>query len=84
MSFNIIIIWNVLVFFVYGLDKMLAKMESYRISEKTLLTMTFLFGGIGAVFGMEVFRHKTKKPKFKALSYLSFIITSGVIYYIIK
>ncbi len=84
MSFNIIIIWNILVFFVYGLDKMLAKMESYRISEKTLLTMTFILGGIGAVFGMEVFRHKTKKPKFKISAYLSFLITSGVIYYFIK
>ena len=84
MSFNIIIIWNVLVFFVYGLDKMLARMDRYRISEKTLLTITFLLGGIGALFGMEVFRHKTKKPKFRFSAYLSFIITAGIIYYIIK
>ena len=84
MSFNIIILWNVLVFFVYGLDKMLARMDRYRISEKTLLSMTFLLGGIGALFGMEVFRHKTKKPKFRFSAYISFIITSGIIYYIIK
>ncbi len=84
MSFNILIIWNILVFLVYGLDKMLAIMDRYRISEKTLLTITFLLGGIGALFGMEVFRHKTKKPKFKALAYLSFLITSGAIYYLIK
>ena len=84
MSFNIIILWNVLVFFVYGLDKMLARMDRYRISEKTLLSMTFLLGGIGALFVMEVFRHKTKKPKFRFSAYISFIITSGIIYYIIK
>ena len=84
MSFNILIAWNILVFLVYGLDKMLAQMDRYRISEKTLLTITFLLGGIGALFGMEVFRHKTKKPKFRFSAYLSFIITSGIIYYIIK
>jgi len=75
---------SVIGFGAMGIDKAKAKANAWRIPEKTLFGIAFFGGGAGIWLGMEVFRHKTKKPKFKALSYLSFIITSGVIYYIIK
>ena len=47
-------------FFMMGIDKLKAKMDAWRIPEKTLLLMAFLGGGVGVWLGMEVFRHKTK------------------------
>ena len=46
------LIWNIIVFFVYGTDKLLAKKRARRIRETTLILTAFLFGGIGAMFGM--------------------------------
>ncbi len=66
-TFGVLVIWNIIVAVLYGIDKYCAVRGFWRISEKTLLTAAFLFGGVGAFFGMEIFRHKTKKPLFKAL-----------------
>ena len=49
-------IWNLIVFSLYGYD---------RISEFTLLFLAFAFGGVGALLGMVLWRHKTLKLKFK-------------------
>lgn len=63
--FIILIIWNIIVMFIYGVDKFLAKAHKRRISEATLLSCAFLFGGCGAIFGMVLFNHKTSKMKFR-------------------
>lgn len=55
---------NALSFTLYGLDKVKAKREQWRISEKTLLIVSF-FGPVGAWLGMQQFRHKTRKPLFR-------------------
>ena len=57
--------WNLLVFAVYGVDKSKAKRGKQRISESALLLSAAFFGGIGALLGMRLFRHKTKHMKFK-------------------
>jgi uncharacterized membrane protein YsdA (DUF1294 family) len=59
--------WNVIVFLLYGVDKRKAKKGKRRISERTLLITAFFMGGIGAFFGMVLFKHKTKHWKFKIL-----------------
>ena len=61
---SILFIWNLMVFVLYGLDKYNSKGEGRRISEKTLLITAFLFGGVGAFFGMHLFHHKTNHRKF--------------------
>ena len=63
----LILIWNLAVFFVYGLDKLFAKNGLRRIREKTLIILSYLFGAVGAMFGMIVFNHKTSKIKFRIL-----------------
>lgn len=63
----LILIWNLVVFFVYGLDKLFAKNGLRRIREKTLIILSYLFGAVGAMFGMIVFNHKTSKIKFRIL-----------------
>ena len=61
---------NVLTFILYGVDKYLAKKNMYRISEYTLFVLSFFGGGIGAILGMKVFHHKTKKISFWILNIL--------------
>ena len=60
----VLLIWNIIVFVLYGIDKKKAVKHQYRISESTLLSCAFLFGSIGALSGMLYFHHKTKKMKF--------------------
>lgn len=55
---------NAFSFALYGLDKYKARKEKWRISEKSLLTISLL-GPIGAWLGMTQFRHKTQKPMFR-------------------
>jgi len=54
---------NILAFMAYGLDKMKASANKWRISEKTLLILAF-FGPFGGYAGMLICRHKTQKKPF--------------------
>ena len=57
---------NLIVFLLYGTDKGKARRDAWRISERTLL-VSALFGCWGALSGMLVFHHKTRKTKFRIL-----------------
>lgn len=56
---------NLFVFALYGVDKRRAIKGAWRIPEKTLLTGTWLLGGVGAWLAMRFFRHKTKHIAFQ-------------------
>ena len=45
---GIFVVWNVVTFFLMGLDKRKAKKNQYRISEKTLFISALCFGALGA------------------------------------
>ena len=75
----VLIIWNIIVFAMYGLDKQKAQQRKRRISEATLLLSAALMGGIGALLGMYVFRHKTKHIKFKIGVPLLLILNIAVV-----
>lgn len=78
----ILLAWNVLVMFIYGIDKIKAKNGYRRISEKALLMSAFFLGGFGAIFGMVVFNHKTSKMKFRILVPLSAILCMMAVYFV--
>ena len=63
----LLIVVNLVSFALYGLDKLKAKKGLWRIRESTLLLIAALGGSLGALLGMEVFRHKTKHWSFKLL-----------------
>ena len=63
----VVAVWNVIVFLLYGIDKLKAKSGAWRISEKALLLCAFFLGGVGAFAGMKVFRHKTRHTSFNIL-----------------
>ena len=56
---------NMIVFALYGVDKRRAIRGAWRIPERTLLTGTWLLGGVGAWAAMRVFRHKTRHTVFR-------------------
>ena len=51
---------NLVTFAVYGADKRRARRGAWRVPEKTLFLLPLLGGSVGALLGMQVFRHKTK------------------------
>ena len=55
---------NVVAFLAFGLDKLKAKADAWRIPEKTLLGLAVIGGSVGAILGMRTFRHKTRHKKF--------------------
>lgn len=71
-------------FVIMGIDKHKAKTNQWRISEKTLLLVAFIGGGIGSALGMKSFRHKTKHPKFTILVPLSAILYVAISGYLIN
>lgn len=55
---------NILTFSVFAIDKIKAEKKQWRISENTLLFLSLLGGGTGALISMVVFKHKLSKKKF--------------------
>ena len=80
MKYYLIII-NIFLFILYGIDKLLAIKKKNRISEFSLLLISFFSGGIGSILGMIIFNHKTKKVKFWILNILFTIL--WIIYFFI-
>ncbi len=68
---------------VMGIDKYKAKKDLWRIPEATLMTVCLLGGGIGTIFGMYKFRHKTKKLKFSVGMPTILISEILIIFYIV-
>lgn len=62
-----LLIINLLAFFLFGIDKWKANHGRWRIRERTLLLSAALGGGLGALVGMKVWHHKTRKAKFAIL-----------------
>ena len=60
-----LIILNLAAFLLMGLDKAKARRHKWRIPEKTLFLSAILGGSIGAIAGMQIFRHKTKHASFR-------------------
>ncbi len=71
-------VWNLIVFFLFGWDKLAAKKHWSRIQEGLMLLVAFLFGGVGAMFGMVLWNHKTSKMKFRLLIPL-FVVLNGMV-----
>lgn len=59
------LVWNLIVFALFGVDKQLAVLGRQRIPERVLILTSFLGGGTGALAGMFGFRHKTRKLLFQ-------------------
>ena len=56
---------NFITFAVFGMDKYRAVKQRFRIRESVLLGLAALGGSVGGLAGMYVFRHKTRKNRFR-------------------
>jgi uncharacterized membrane protein YsdA (DUF1294 family) len=69
---------NLLALFLFGFDKYRAKHRQWRIPEGFLFLIALLGGSLGAVIGMDLFRHKTRRTAFHrglpVLFFLHFIL----------
>jgi len=74
----VVSVCNIFTFVLYAMDKSRAKKGEWRISEVTLITAGFFMGGIGAVLGMHLLRHKTQHIKFRILVPLALGINIGI------
>jgi uncharacterized membrane protein YsdA (DUF1294 family) len=75
--------FNLTCFLVYTFDKWLAIKGRRRISEKSLLVWSFL-GPIGALFGVFLVRHKSKKVTYLiklAVSLMLSLLAWGILFY---
>ena len=59
-----LIVINIVTWIAFGLNKWKAKSGKWRIPERTLLLLALAGGSLGALAGMIMFRHKTRKAKF--------------------
>lgn len=73
---------NVITFAAFGLDKRKAKKRKFRIRESVLLGLALIGGSLGAMAGMFLFHHKTRKPTFRIGIPVLFLL-QGVIWILI-
>ncbi len=77
-----LLIWNLLIFLIYGIDKFKARRGAWRIPEKILLILALTCGGFGAWLAGITFRHKTRKWYFKTVWFLGMVTTLVALYFI--
>lgn len=70
-----LILINTAAFAAYGIDKYKAKNNKWRISEGFLIFLAVLGGSLGALAGMRIWHHKTKKSKFRLIPFLAVLLT---------
>lgn len=81
---SIVVLWNVFVFGAYGLDKLKAVKNRWRIRESVLLVPAFFLGGIGAAGGMILFHHKSAKWLFRICIPLGLLFTIAELLFLIQ
>ena len=77
-----LLIWNLLIFIIYGIDKSKARRRAWRVPEKILLTIALVCGGFGAWLAGMIFHHKTRKWYFKTVWFLGMVTTLVALYFI--
>ena len=70
--------WYVLIgivtFLVYAKDKSAAQNNQWRTPESTLHMLSMAGGWVGAMVAQTYLRHKSKKPEFRLMYYLTVVI----------
>ena len=80
-----LLVINAVAFFVYGIDKLKARKDWWRIPEAILLLLAAIGGSIGAWLGMKVWHHKTMHKKFRyGLPLIILLQLSAVLYFLVR
>lgn len=81
---GLLLIWNVVVFITYAIDKYKAVHQLWRIPEKVLLTQAVIGGGLGAILAGRIVHHKTRKWYFWTAWILGLFIDLALLYAIFQ
>jgi uncharacterized membrane protein YsdA (DUF1294 family) len=76
------LVWSLVTFIVYGIDKSAAKRNRWRVSEPTLHLLSLLGGWPGALLGQKLFRHKTKKFGFRLIFWITLLANITLVLFI--
>lgn len=76
-----LIIINLIAFLAFGIDKYKAIHKKWRIPERDLFLLALLGGSLGALCGMFLFHHKTRKTAFRIGIPLILIIEGFILFY---
>ena len=76
---GVLLVLNILSFFLMGHDKQCARKNRRRIPEKTLFLSAILFGALGGTLGMFIFRHKTRHWYFRVFFPLLLFLQAGIL-----
>lgn len=79
-----LLIVNVFTFLLFGWDKFNARTHDWRISERRLWFFTLIGGSVGALAGMNLFRHKTQKDSFQLVIALIFLLHVGIVVLVLR
>jgi len=76
-----LVVINIIAFSLMGIDKKRAIKHAWRIPEKTLFFSAMMGGSIGAILGMQMFRHKTKHWYFQIGMPAIFLLQVALVLY---
>jgi uncharacterized membrane protein YsdA (DUF1294 family) len=71
-----------LTFILWGIDKSRAINDQWRIPEKWLFALIIIGGALGALLGMVIFRHKTKKTIFWVVAILACLVHAVLLFWL--
>lgn len=68
----------------FAIDKHLASIHAYRISEKHLILASAACGWPGGLLAMKMVRHKTQKGSFHVMMGLAIIVNIVIVFWLIQ
>jgi uncharacterized membrane protein YsdA (DUF1294 family) len=74
---------NAAAFLLFLWDKRAARRGSWRVRERTLLTLAWLGGFAGAFLGMRLARHKTRKWLFRLTPLLALALHAAAWWFLL-
>ena len=74
---------NLTTIFAYGVDKLAARVNGWRVPEKDLHMLEFLGGWIGAFIAQHLFHHKTSKKSFQKMYHLMIVFEIAAVAFIL-
>lgn len=85
----LIVAWYVVIgvvtFLVYGKDKKAAQNNQWRTPEATLHLLSIAGGWVGAMVAQTYLRHKSQKPEFRLMYYLTVVSNmAGLLFLLIR
>lgn len=78
------LVLSALTFTVYAVDKAAARANRWRVSEKTLHLLALAGGWPGALIAQEWLRHKSVKPAFRAVFWITVAVNIAAFVFLVS